>query len=81
VTPSERDALHAYSARCGEREAMRAHLRAADEHTEDAAQVQALVDHGKCQEANEKSFCLGMMVGGAVALTVLVVTLKLLGVI
>jgi len=81
VTPSERDAMSAYSARCGEREAMRAHLRAADEHAEDAAQVQALIDHGRCQEANEKSFCKGMLVGGAVALTVLVVTLRLTGVI
>ena len=60
MTPSER--LRA------NREAIHAYLKADDEHAEDAAQVQAPVDHGKCQEANEKSFCL-------------VVTLRLTGVI
>ena len=73
MTPSER--LRA------NREAIHAYLKADDEHAEDAAQVQALVDHGKCQEAIGKSFCKGMLVGGAIALTVLVVTLRLTGVI
>ena len=73
MTPSQRMRAN--------RDTIRAYLKADDEHAEDAAQVQALVDHGKCQEANEKSFCLGMLVGGAVALTVLVVTLRLTGVI
>ena len=75
MTPSEREAMRA------NRDAIHAYLKAAEEHAEDAAQVQALIDHGKCQEANEKSFCLGMLVGGFVALTVLVVTLRLTGVI
>ena len=94
MTPSQRmranrDTVHAYDAEriCASirahSDAIRSHLDA-HAHSNDIhnrEQAQELIDHGRCQEANEKSFCLGMMVGGAVALTVLVLTLKLLGVI
>jgi len=73
---ANRDTVHAYAyAR------VREHLKEIHERAKNDEQAQEITDHGKCQEANEKSFCLGMLVGGAVALTVLVVTLKLLGVI
>jgi hypothetical protein len=48
---------------------------------EDDEQAQFLVNEGAWQERVEKAFCVGMMVGGATALTVLMGTLWWLGVV
>ena len=47
---------------------------------EDEQQAKFLREEGKWQERTEKAFCCGMMVGGVTALTVLVATLWILGV-
>jgi hypothetical protein len=47
---------------------------------EDEQQAKFLREEGEWQERAEKAFCYGMLVGGLTALTVLVVTLWLVGV-
>jgi len=48
---------------------------------ENDEQARFLEHEGALQEEREKMFCLGMLVGGAIALVVLMVTLKVLGVV
>ena len=50
------------------------------ESPEDVEQRVYLAMHGECQDRTERAFCKGMLVGGAIALAVFTITLKLVGV-